>query len=106
MFYSGVTLVQTHTQENINWVSDLIVKALCGACTILLAIAVNSLNSMNSEIKDLSKSINQLSISSSVVSESQKTILIRVEKLEIETEKMRNMIRDQTVKIGLIEKSK
>lgn len=105
-YYSGVTFVNPSTQHNINWVSDLVVKALCGACTILLGIAVNSLNSMNHEIKELSTSVNALTVSSTVVLESQKAVIIRLEKLESEDERIRNRLRDQFVRIEVIEKTK
>lgn len=106
MHYPEVTIVDSHTQQNINWISDLIVKALCGACTILLGIAVNSLNSMNSEIKDLSQSVNALTVSSTVVIETQKAIELRITKLENEDERIRNRLRDTTVEMEVLKKSR
>lgn len=91
-------------QANINWISDLVVKALCGACTILLGIAVNSLNSMNGEIKELAQSVNALTVSSTVVTEGQKTIGSRLDKLEAEDERLRDRLKDMTVKIELLQR--
>jgi chemotaxis protein CheY-P-specific phosphatase CheC len=105
-YYNGVTIVDSHTQQNISWISDLVVKALCGACTILLGVAVNSLNSMNAEIKDLSRSVNALTVSSTVVIESQKAIELRLTKLENEDERIRNRLRDATVEMEVIKKSR
>lgn len=103
--HPGVTFVDSSTQANINWVSDLIVKALCGACTILLGVAVTSLQSMNQEIKHLSKSIADLSVSSSIISESQKRTDGRLDKLESEDERIRNRLRDISVQMEVIQKS-
>jgi septal ring factor EnvC (AmiA/AmiB activator) len=93
-------------QANINWVSDLLLKALCAACTILLGIAVSSLQSMNQEIKQLSKSVADLSVSSSVIIEAQKRTDTRIEKMEAEDERIRDKLRDISVKIEVIAKSK
>lgn len=92
------------TQANINWVSDLVVKALCGAATILLGIAVNSLSAMNTEIKELSKSVQELAVSSTVVAEAQKTTKNRLSKIEAEAEKNRNLLRDISVEIEVLKK--
>lgn len=73
--------------------SDLVMKALAAACTLLLAIAVSSLNSMNSEIKDLAKSVNELTVSSTVVIQSQKSIEHRLQKIEAEAETIRTRLR-------------
>jgi hypothetical protein len=100
-----VTFVDSGTQANINWVSDLVVKALCGACTLLLGVAVNSLSSMNDEIRTLSKSVNELSINSTIVLEAQKAVDSRLTKLENEDERIRNRLRDMTVEIEVAKKS-
>lgn len=97
--------MEGNVQANINWVSDLIVKALCGACTILLGIAVTSLQSMNQEIKQLSQSIADLSVSSSVIIEAQKRTDGRLDKLENEDERLRNRIRDISVQMEVLQKS-
>lgn len=97
--------MEGNLQANINWVSDLIVKALCGACTILLSIAVTSLQNMNQEIKQLSKSIADLSVSSSVIIEAQKRTDGRLDKLENEDERLRNRIRDISVQMEVLQKS-
>jgi hypothetical protein len=80
----GVTLMEGHTRANIDWVSDLVVKALCGACTILLAVAVSSLQSMNTEIKTLSQNVFELSSQSKVLSVTILNLEKRLDKLEAE----------------------
>lgn len=102
MLKGGVTIVSFETQQNINFISDLIVKALCGACTILLGVAVNSLDKMNDEIKHLSTSVNTLTVSSTVVLEAQKQIVSRLEKVENENSKIQGIL----VRLEVIEKTK
>jgi len=81
--------MQKDMQENVNWISDLVVKALCGACTILLAIAVTSLQSMNLEIKELNKSISDVSSQSRVILNTIEMMQKRIEKLEVQEERRR-----------------
>jgi phage shock protein A len=76
--------MQETTKADISWISDLVVKALCGACTILLAIAVASLQSMNSEIKALSSSVFELSSQSKVLNVTIANLEKRLERLESE----------------------
>jgi len=81
--------MQKDMQENVNWISDLVVKALCGACTILLATAVTSLQSMNLEIKELNKSISDVSSQSRVILNTIEMMQKRIEKLEGQEERRR-----------------
>jgi len=81
--------MQKDMQDNVNWISDLVVKALCGACTILLAIAVTSLQSMNLEIKDLNKSISDVSSQSRVILNTIEMMQRRIDKLEVQEERRR-----------------
>ena len=81
--------MQKDMQENVNWISDLVVKALCGACTILLAVAVTSLQSMNLEIKELNKSISDVSSQSRVILNTIEMMQKRIEKLEVQEERRR-----------------
>jgi phage shock protein A len=74
--------MQDTTKADISWISDLVVKALCGACTILLAIAVTSLQSMNDEIKSLSANVFELSSQSKVLNVTIANLEKRLEKLE------------------------
>jgi septal ring factor EnvC (AmiA/AmiB activator) len=83
----GVTVVEGSTRSNIDWISDLVIKALCGACTILLAVAVSSLQSMNSEIKTLSENVFELSSQSKVLNVTIANLERRLEKLEHDTSK-------------------
>ena len=82
-------VMQKDTQDNVNWISDLVVKALCGACTILLAVAVTSLQSMNLEIKELNKSISDVSSQSRVILNTIEMMQKRIEKLEGQEERRR-----------------
>lgn len=101
--YQGVTVVNRETQDNINWISDLLVKGLVGAATILLGIAVNSLNAMNGEIKELAQSVNTLTVSSTVVLEAQKVVEKRLDKIELSQEKIQSKIREQDLRLVVIE---
>ena len=92
------------TQQNIDIFGDLLLKTLCGVCTVLLGIAVNSLGTMSDEIKDLSTSVNTLTVSSTVVTSTQKALLVRLEKLEAEDTRLRDRLRDQTVQIEILRK--
>lgn len=82
----GVTLVDSKTQREIDWISDLIVKALCGACTILLAVAVSSLQSMNAEIKELSTNVYELSSNTKVMTVTMDSLKEKIHKLEKDVE--------------------
>jgi septal ring factor EnvC (AmiA/AmiB activator) len=75
------------SRANIDWISDLVVKALCGACTILLAVAVSSLQSMNTEIKSLSTNVYELSSQSKVVHVTLQTLEKRLDKVERDAER-------------------
>ena len=100
----GKYIMQDVTKNDIRFASDIIVKALCGVCTILLGIAVQSINTMSEEIKDLSVSVNTLSVSSSLVVATQKTLHDRLVKMEDEKERLKEMIRLQTIDIAIIKK--
>ena len=86
----GVTIVDAPTRANIDWVSDIVVKAMCGACTILLAVAVSSLQSMNNEIKTLSHSVMELSSQSKVINVQLLSQEKRLDKIELEIDKMKS----------------
>jgi septal ring factor EnvC (AmiA/AmiB activator) len=70
-----------------DWASDVITKAMFAACTVLLGIAVNSLQSMNKEIKDLSASVFELSSQSKVLNVTIANLERRLDKLEHASEK-------------------
>lgn len=94
------------TKKEIDWITDLILKGFVGVSTVLLGIAVNSLNSMNSEIKELADSVNSLTVSSTIVIQSQKSIEIRLTKQEAENEMIRNRLRDLIVEIEVMKKAR
>lgn len=96
--------MQDVTKNDIRFASDIIVKALCGVCTILLGIAVQSINTMSEEIKELSVSVNALSVSSSIVVATQKTLHERIVKMEAENERLKELFRVHTVEIAIIKK--
>lgn len=77
-----------HSKANIDWVSDIVVKLLCGACTIMLGVAVNSLQSMNSEIKALSENVFDLSSQSKVLNITIQNLEKRLDRLEARQEKI------------------
>lgn len=77
-----------HSKANIDWVSDIVVKLLCGACTIMLGVAVNSLQSMNSEIKALSENVFDLSSQSKVLNIIIQNLEKRLDRLEARQEKI------------------
>lgn len=83
----GVTIMDQNSRANIDWVSDIVVKVLCGACTILLGVAVNSLQSMNSEIKSLSENVFDLSSQSKVLNITIQNLEKRLDRLEAKQEK-------------------
>ena len=76
-----------HSKANIDWVSDIVVKLLCGACTVLLGVAVSSLQSMNTEIKTLSENVFELSSQSKVLNVTIQNMEKRLDKLERNEEK-------------------
>lgn len=100
----GKYIMQDVTKNDIRFASDIIVKALCGVCTILLGIAVQSINTMSEEIKELSVSVNALSVSSSLVVATQKTLHERLVKMEAENERLKELFRVHTVEIAIIKK--
>lgn len=83
----GVTFMDQHSKANIDWVSDIVVKVMCGACTILLGVAVSSLQSMNTEIKSLSQNVFELSSQSKVLNVTIQNLEKRLDRLEREQEK-------------------
>jgi chromosome segregation ATPase len=89
---NGVIAVGKELQANIDWISDLILKALSAAITILLGVAVSSLQSMNTEIKELNISVNNLTTESRVVSSTIESLAHRLSKVEAEQEKLRDKI--------------
>lgn len=100
----GKYIMQDVTKNDIRFASDIIVKALCGVCTILLGIAVQSINTMHQEIKELSISVHALSLSSSLVVATQKTLHERIVKIESDNERLKEMLRIQTIDIAIIKK--
>jgi len=70
------------SKANIDWISDLVVKAFVGAITLLLGFAVHSLQSMNEEIKTLSHGVYELSSQGKVVKVTIDAIEKRLDKLE------------------------
>lgn len=76
-----------NSKANIDWVSDIVVKLLCGACTIMLGVAVNSLQSMNTEIKTLSENVFELSSQSKVLNITIQSMEKRLDRLERAQEK-------------------
>jgi uncharacterized 2Fe-2S/4Fe-4S cluster protein (DUF4445 family) len=83
----GVTLMDASQKANIDWISDLVIKALCGACTILLGVAVSSLQSMNHEIKILSENVFELSSQSKVIGVTIHNLEKRLDKMEADIER-------------------
>lgn len=79
----------TTTRENVTFISEIFIKIAVGICTILLTIAVGTLKSMNSEIKDLSKSVQTLTVETQVVLMTIKTLEKRVDKIEQDYYKIR-----------------
>ena len=70
-----------------DWASEIITKGLMGAATVLLAIAVSSLQSMSAEIKTLSENVFELSSQSKVLNVTILNLEKRVDKLEAELDK-------------------
>jgi phage shock protein A len=67
-----------------DWASEIITKGLMGAATVLLAIAVASLQTMSAEIKTLSQNVFELSSQSKVLNVTILNLEKRVDKLEDE----------------------
>ena len=78
--------MRAEDRASLDWISDLVVKALCGACTLLLAFAVHSLNSMNAELKDLSTNVFELSSHTKVMNVTLDTLKEKIKKLEDDVE--------------------
>lgn len=72
-----------------HWVGDIVMKVLCGAAVCLLGVAVNSLQSMNTEIKALSQNVFELSSQSKVLNVTILNLEKRVDKLEAEVDKLK-----------------
>jgi len=77
------------TKTHIDWLSDIAVKVFAGASTILLGVAVSSLQSMNHEIKELSNNVFDLSAHTKVMNVSIETLKERIVKLETEVDRLR-----------------
>lgn len=72
-----------------DWASDVITKGLMALAVALLGIAVSSLQSMNSEIKQLSANVFELSSQSKVINVTIQVQEKRLDKLEAEIERLR-----------------
>lgn len=77
------------TEEKKDFVSDIVTKAMYGAITVLLAFAVNSLQSMSAEMKALSAHVMELSAQSKVLIVNLANLERRLEKLETDTERLK-----------------
>ncbi len=82
----GLAIMQQDTKNDISWVSDIFVKLLCGVSTVLLGVAVSSLQSMNTEIKQLSANVFELSSQSKVINVTVIAQEKRLDKMEAEIE--------------------
>jgi phage shock protein A len=71
------------------WAGDVISKVLMGAVTVLLGIAVTSLQNMSAEIKTLSENVFELSSQSKVLNVTILNLEKRVDKLEVEMERVK-----------------
>lgn len=91
----GVTLVDGSTRVNIDWLSDIAVKVFAGASTILLGVAVSSLQSMNAEIKELSHNVFDLSSHTKVMNVSIETLKERIERMEADIERLQELKADK-----------
>jgi chromosome segregation ATPase len=78
--------------------SDLLMKLMCVMITGFLGVAVSSLQSMNSEIKELNVSVNNLSTESRVVSSTIESLAHRLARVESEQEKIRERIIEYKTK--------
>lgn len=75
-----------------HWIADIFMKILFGVCTVLLSIAVNSLDSMKTEIKSLSTNVFDLSSQSKVIMITINNMEKRIDRLEIENEKVKEKL--------------
>jgi hypothetical protein len=64
------------------WANDVITKGLMALAVALLGVAVSSLQTMSAEIKDLSKSVYELSSRSQVLNVTIANLERRLDKLE------------------------
>jgi prefoldin subunit 5 len=71
------------------WAGDIISKVLMGAVTVLLGVAVSSLQNMSAEIKALSENVFELSSNSKVLNVTILNLEKRVDKLELELERLK-----------------
>lgn len=76
-------------QQKTNFVSDIVLKAMAGAITVLLGIAVSSLQNMSHEIKELSANVYDLSAQSKVLIVNLADLERRMNKLEQDIEKIK-----------------
>jgi len=67
-----------------DWAGDVITKGLMALAVALLGVAVSSLQTMSAEIKDLSKSVYELSSRSQVLNVTIANLERRLDKLEQE----------------------
>lgn len=74
--------MEQQTRRDIDWISDLVVKALCGAVAIMLAVATHTLQTMSEEIKVLSNNVYELSSQSRLLSAALTHLEKRIEKME------------------------
>jgi septal ring factor EnvC (AmiA/AmiB activator) len=91
----GETTLDSQTKRDIDWFSDLVIKVLCVAATALLGVAVSSLQSMNTEIKELSNNVFDLSAHTKVINVSLESLKERIVKLEEEVERLRTVKLDK-----------
>lgn len=75
------------------WAGDIISKVLMGAVTVLLGVAVSSLQSMSAEIKTLSENVFELSSQSKVLNVTILNLEKRVDKLEVELDRVKKIPR-------------
>jgi len=81
--------------DNQSWFSNILLKILSVAATGLLGIAVSSLQSMNTEIKELSNHVFELSSHTKVLNVSIDTLKERIIKIEFEIERLREQKQDK-----------
>lgn len=76
-----------HSKANIDWVSDIVIKILCVIATGFLGVVVNSVQSMNENIKSLSENVFDLSSQSKVLNITIQNMEKRLDRLEAKQEK-------------------
>lgn len=74
------------------WIGDLVLKLMCGVCTVLLSIAVNSLDAMKTEIKGLNANVFELGTQSKVIAITTSLLEKRLDKLEAENERLKEKL--------------